>query len=444
VQLGGKLVVIVKKEVKEILRDPRLFFSMILVPTLLFPLMGVLSHAAVSATMESSRSPIAVGVLNLDRGSIASEILSDPALHLQLAAANITLVPLVEEGVRSREDLLKYLSDGGVPVAVVVPENFTRCVSSGVPAIIEVYSYVGSIVLGRLIGLGRVRLLIDALGQRVREIVLSRQAPEVSPEFIVNPLLQYPVTVYRGEVFRGVGPEALTSLMYGQGFAFPVVTMLLIILATQMAAVSVASEKEEKTLETLLSLPIGRSTILLGKLTGSILIAVAGFAGFMLGFQFYLSSVMGAVEEMPGAVGELSSRIFAVRPEGYALLGLNVLLSLLASLSAAVILAAMTEDVRSAQSLLGAIYFPMIIGYFGMMMYMMGGVAWIKAPLTLLPFTSPMLTWLDILRGDYAAVAVADACMAAETAALIYIAARLYATERIMTMRIRLRGRGTA
>ena len=52
-----------------------------------------------------------------------------------------------------------------------------------------------------------------------------------------------------------------------------------------MAATSVASDKEEKTLETLLSLSINRFTILMGKLFGSILVALIGAVGYLVGLK---------------------------------------------------------------------------------------------------------------------------------------------------------------
>ena len=60
----------------------------------------------------------------------------------------------------------------------------------------------------------------------------------------------------------------------------------------QIAATSVASEKEEKTLETLLSLPISRFTILFGKLAGSTIVAAVGAIAIIIGFNYYMGSFM--------------------------------------------------------------------------------------------------------------------------------------------------------
>jgi len=49
--------------------------------------------------------------------------------------------------------------------------------------------------------------------------------------------------------------------------------LIIMVLASQTAVTSIAIEKEEKTLETLLTLPVKRVTVLWGKLVGSTIVA---------------------------------------------------------------------------------------------------------------------------------------------------------------------------
>jgi ABC-2 type transport system permease protein len=83
---------------------------------------------------------------------------------------------------------------------------------------------------------------------------------------------------------------AMSFTMMNQSIMLPIMIMVMVMFAIQMAATSIALEKEQKTLETLMTLPVGRLTILAGKLTGSVVIAIAGSISYMIGFSYYTSS----------------------------------------------------------------------------------------------------------------------------------------------------------
>jgi len=288
-----------------------------------------------------------------------------------------------------------------------------------------------------MVGGARLYTLIDMINENIRLMIISENLPGVNPSFIINPVNRYPITIYRDKKIAGVPFEAFSSIMFTQGFTVPVVTFILIILAMQFAAISVASEKEEKTLETLLTLPVNRSTIIFGKLTGAILISIVGLIGFMLGFQYYMSSVFEFGGEGPPInVTEILS-VYSIPMEGYLIFGANILLSLLACLSVAVVLAAFTEDVRSAQSMISVLIIPMMIGYFAAIFFT--GILPETARLVLLsiPFISPMMASMEIIRGNLTSVLIADIAIIAETIALILITEKFYSSEKVLIAKIR-------
>ncbi|MBS7636480.1 ABC transporter permease subunit [Candidatus Bathyarchaeota archaeon] len=122
----------------------------------------------------------------------------------------------------------------------------------------------------------------------------------------------------------------------------------------QIAATSVAMEKEEKTLETLLTLPMDRLSILLGKLSGSIIVAAVGAVAYMAGYSYLLGSAMSGVP----ANLNLDFAALGLTPlfYGYLLLGTSLFVTMLSALALAIIMSAFAEDVRSAQSFVGYIY----------------------------------------------------------------------------------------
>ncbi len=122
----------------------------------------------------------------------------------------------------------------------------------------------------------------------------------------------------------------------------------------QIAATSVAMEKEEKTLETLLTLPMDRLSILLGKLSGSIIVAAVGAVAYMAGYSYLLSSAMSGVP----ANLNLDFAALGLTPlfYGYLLLGTSLFVTMLSALALAIIMSAFAEYVRSAQSFVGYIH----------------------------------------------------------------------------------------
>ena len=99
--------------------------------------------------------------------------------------------------------------------------------------------------------------------------------------------------------------------------------------AVQLAATSVAMEKEEKTLETLLTCPIDRLAILGGKLSSSIIIAAVSALAFMAGYNYVLSSITAGISE--NLKLDLAALGLVPSAFGYMLLGLSLFVTLLSA-----------------------------------------------------------------------------------------------------------------
>jgi len=436
--MAKALINIVKKEIKEIIRDPRLFLGMILVPLIMFPIMGLGIRTMVQSSAKQEQVTN-IAVLNLDQGKLAEQMFKDPNLLVIFKQNNISIIYLNDYGIVSEEEAIEYLMENeSIAALLIIPENFSECIYNQTPATIEVYMILESIGFEGFQGSTRVNIVVGTIKQLLVNYLIMSMDPNANPNFVTNPVVSYPVTVYKGKKIEGVPPEAITGIMFSQAFMLPFAVMFLLLIAVQFAAISVASEKEQKTLETLLTLPVKRTTILIGKLTGSIIISIVGAVGYMLGFNFYMSSITGMTEELPISAEELAELGLMIPTEGYLLLGATVFLALLACLSITVVIAAFAEDVRSAQALLSFIFLPTVI--LGMMSIFMiiGGVGTKYVVLFLLvPFTNPMIAGLQILSGKYFSVVLGIIAMAAETAIFIYIAAWFYSSEKVLVARLR-------
>lgn len=213
---------------------------------------------------------------------------------------------------------------------------------------------------------------------------------------------------------------------------------MLIILAMQLAATSVAAEKEEKTLETLMSLPLNRFTLLIGKLAGSAIIAAIGAVATIVGVSYYIGSFTFAGAAQPSI--DLSAIGLTPTPLGYLILGVSVFVSLLCALAVAVVVSVFAEDVRGAQSLLGFVYTPLVLPIFVLMFVDINTLPFaLRIFILALPFTHPVLAQQAMMTGDYLTPTLGIVYMAAFTLVILFVASRIFATEKILTMRLSLR-----
>jgi ABC-2 type transport system permease protein len=207
----------------------------------------------------------------------------------------------------------------------------------------------------------------------------------------------------------------------------------------QIAATSVAMEKEEKTLETLLTMPTDRFAILMGKLSSSIIVAGVGAIAYTFGFNYYISSLTSAIP----VSGNMNLVALGLAPSlfGYLLLGISLFVTLLAALALAVILSAFAQDVRSAQSLVSYVYPFLFVPALALMYVDINVLPFaLKAIFYAIPFSQPIIASKAVAMGDYLTAGLGVVYVTAFTLVIMYIASRLFATEKILTVKLRLRG----
>ena len=419
---------IVAKEVKELIRDPRILLGIILVPLLMFPLMGFMIRTSQEAAMESMKN-ISVAVIDLDKGAFVQNLTDILKFYGNLKVETLN--------ASSIDEVASDVQDSNVTAVIVIPEDFSENLTNGVRAELKVYG----VFRGGGIAESGTFSAVNNLLQLFEQTLINQAIEDASlePEVVLDPVIISAKSIVKGEPVD-MNPDALFAVAMSQFFGFPFAIMMLIILAMQLAATSVASEKEEKTLETLLSLPISRFTVLIGKLTGSVIVAALGAVATIVGVIYYVGSItFGAPTQMPvdlNAIG-LAPGLF-----GYAILGASLFVSLLSALALAVVVSVFAEDVRGAQSLLGFVYLPLFIPMIVLMFADINTLPLtIRIILLAIPFTHPMLAARAMTTGDYFTAIWGIGYVTIFTLVILYVAARIFATEKILTMRLRLRRR---
>jgi ABC-2 type transport system permease protein len=399
------------KEIKELVRDPKILVGMIIVPLIMFPLMGFAVQTSRQSAEESLRVlPIAIADLD---NSISSKNLTD---YLK-SQPNLNITWLA---VSNREEAFDYMRNSSAMVLIVIPHGFDANISIGEKGMLEVFSVFTGGSMTEQIG-----------SQLVNGYLTTYNS--LSEPFVAK---QY--SIVKGQPAY-VDPQVLFGFAFSQIFIMPFTILMLLIFAMQLAATSVAMEKEEKTLETLLTAPISRFTILAGKLTGSVVVALIGAAAYLAGFTYYFNSF--SFTSNAGTSVDLAALGLTPSLLGYVLIGASLFVSLLSALALAVVLSAFADDVRGAQSLTGFLYVLFILPMFFMMFSDLNALPLpLRIVLLAIPYTHPMLATKAVITGDYLLAGLGIVYVGAFTVVVLYVAARMFATEKILTMKLKFRG----
>ena len=421
------LLNIVIKEVKELVRDPKILLGMIIVPLIMFPLMGF----AIQTSMETAQQSIeetSIALLDQDQGPVAV------SLENYLALFNFTITRL--DGV-SVDEALTQVQESNVTNLVIVPSGFSQNITEGKTATLTVYTpFKGGGGIAASTQSSAINSLLGSFENAIVNQRINEGFPEANSTEILNPIILSEKSIVKGKS-ADVSPDILFGLMMTQSTIMPVGMITLLIFAMQLAATAVASEKEEKTLETLLTMPINRTMILAGKLTGSIIVAVVGALAYLVGFSYYMSAYTGLI---PTGGVDLAAIGLAPTIESYAILGVSLFMALLSALALAISLSVFAEDVRGAQALVGPLS---ILFIFPMIFTMFTDITTLPFPLSIIllaiPFTHSMLAANVTFTGNYIGAIGGIVYMAIFTVVVLYIASRLFGTEKILTAKLKFK-----
>lgn len=418
---------IVVKEVKEMARDPRILLGMILAPLIIFPLMGIMFSTSTEAVQQSLRT-MSIGIADSDHGGVAQNLTDYLQSHGNVRLQNMS-APSVNE-------IVALAQESNVTVVIIIPEGFSQSITENRSGQLQVYGVFRGGGIAGSAGFSMVQGFIDSFTHNLTLQTVQQKFPQ-NPDFVLKP-----INVTQGSVVQSkpvdIPPTTLFSIVQAQFIGLPLAIFMLIILAMQLAATSVAAEKEEKTLETLMSLPLNRFTLLIGKLAGSTIIAAIGAVATIVGVIYYIGSFTFAGPAQPSV--DLSAIGLTPTPPGYLILGLSVFVSLLCALAVAVVVSVFAEDVRGAQSLLGFVYTPLVVPIFVLMFADINTLPFaLRIFILVLPFTHPVLASQAMMTGDYLTPVLGIVYVVAFTLVILYVASRIFATEKILTMRLSLR-----
>ncbi len=407
------------KELKELIRDPKILLGMIILPLIMFPVIGgIMNYSIQSAQEQAQKTPLLV--LNNDGEDWSETFIDFLKPWVNVFVVNYTTPEeAITQGLLSSYNTTHFIE---------IPEGFSANLTAHSEENPKITASVN--FYGVFSGSG----IFESVGSSVIDNLIYLFNRKQAPDFVETTKS----SIIKGNITKNVDPSTLSGLMISQSIALPITIMILLTYSMQIAATSVAMEKEEKTLETLLTLPMDRLAILMGKLSSSIFVAGVGALAYMIGYNFMLGSIMTGVST--GVSIDLASLGLVPSLFGYLLLGISLFVALLSALALAVIMSAFSEDVRGAQSLIGYIYPLIFIPSFALMYLDVNTLPFaLKIVMYAIPYSHPIIASKAVIMGDYWTAILGIIYVTVFTIVVMYAASRLFATEKILTAKLKFR-----
>ena len=400
---------IIKKEFKE------LFTIGTLIPMVVIAIVFGLVGQSIGSIGERMEEKPVVGIVDMDDGAF-----SDIAMSVLTERAEV-----IYDGGDAEEGLEEVREENGVAL-LVIPENFSRNIYANHPGEIEIYWVMKGAGIMDSISSGVVEGLIQAVNRGI-SVKLIQEDSSFDPALVLNPTQRVETTFFKGKEVEGLSASQLGNVLSSQSIVIPIVIMMLIIMAGASVISSMGMEKENKTLETLLTLPVRRSHIVIGKIVGSALVGMIMAAIYMIGFSRYMSSFQ---------ISDINLADFglALGMQDYLLIGISLFVALLAGLSLCIVLGTFAKNYRSAQTLV----FPITaLAMISMFVTIFKDFDTIPAVLRIfvfaIPFSHPMMAMRALMLDNYPLVIGGIAYTAVFTVIMIVVAVRIFNSDRLLT-----------
>ena len=395
------IAVVYRKELTEALRDRRTLISTIVVPLLLFPVMSVGFASVASLLLGKAKEESAkVMVLGGD---------DSPAVMEQLK--KLDKVEIVPPTANWKDQVINK----DVRAAVEIPPNFESALVEQHPGTVMIYTYGGEL---------KSSFAAEKVEKRLTEyrdeVVKDRLAAKNLPDSVLKPFEVKQQNVAPPEKVGGAAIGGLIGYM---------VILLCMTGAMYPAMDLTAGEKERGTMETILSSPISRKDLVLGKfsLVLSASLATAALSVTSMGVSFWVAQHFHAFDLAEPGTKHTELAIHATAALSVFLMALPI-----AVLFSAVLftIALFAKTYKEAQSYLTPMTFLVIIPAVAAML---PGID-LTPKLALVPILNVSLLCKELIAGTYhwnfIAIIFASTCVYAGAA--LFFAIKMFQRESVL------------
>lgn len=416
-----RFFILLKKEIRELL-TPQMVIPFVLIIVVLY----VFGQYATKEA-KKSQGPQPIAVVDQDNSTLSKslvDVLSKSNFDVKAYPSDSTNIPTI-------------LKNNKLMIGLVIPNGFEKSVTDFAPKKLDTYAYIANFSVVGISKYANADKAVGVINEVISQQYLAAKAPNTNPSLLKNPVTATAHTAVKDKIAETSATAVLTYLATQASFV-PVILFLVITLASQMIATSIASEKENKTLETLLTAPLNRKMVVTAKMIGAGLVGLLLSSVYLIGFRSFITGGNSTFSSGSVDVGAALRQLdLVLTPSSYLLMGVVVFLGILVALSISIILGAFAEDVKGVQGTIAPLMVLMLIPYFATLLLDIGSLpTLVRYFIYAIPFSHIFLAMPNLYLHNNLFVIYGAIYELILFAIFTIIAARIFSSDLIFTMRL--------
>jgi len=420
---------LIKKELRELL-TPTTLIPMALIVVMFISLGSMINMAVDEATSGQLER---IGLLNADDTTTVvvdySAVAIDEISNIYGADYASSVIPFDASLYGDDQGIMNEMKDKGLSVLLVITPTYSENINNELRGVISIYYHQSD--LKGLINSSEstANALILAINAATSNEILSGipGAPDFS--FISAPAKNVNFLILNGTVHEGYAPSQMESALSTQNMFVSIMIMMVIVMIGSILISSMGSEKENKTLETLLTLPVNRTAVVGGKIIGSAIVGLIFGAVYLVGLYLGMGRTMGAGSG--NILGELGVSLTIV---DWAIVGVFLFMAILAALGICMILGAFAKNYKAAQTLIMPIMIMAMVPMFINMFSSFDALPPVlQGVMFALPFSHPMMVMGNLIFGNMTMILAGFVYLLLFCLVTLYVTVRLYKSDILLT-----------
>lgn len=330
----------------------------------------------------------------------------------------------------SVQEALETLEDVDGSSLFIISSNFTENIKSNQTGNIEVYWMMKGAGIMDSVPSAAASTLLGNVDTVIAATLISNHTSD-NASIILNPTSYTETTVFKGKEMSGISPTTIASVLSQQSLIMPLIVMMVIIYSGSIVISSMGTEKENKTLETLLTMPIRRTSIVFGKLLGAAVVGLIMAVIYMIGMSYYYTGLVGSSSV------DLASYGMTLDLLDYVLIGISLFAALVSGLGMCMIMGIFAKNYKAAQTMTMPITFLAMIPMLATMLTDFDTLPlFAQVVLFAIPFSHPMLAMRALMFDDYTLVLSGIAYASIFALVTMFIAVYLFRKDILLTGKV--------
>ena len=415
-----KFSILLKKELKEMLSVTTIATMFLMVFVLIFA-----GKAMSKAVDDVKKDATTITICDQDKTDFTKMMLDvmDKMEEMEVKRVEV-----------NSDDYAKELKDSDYKNVVIIPKGFTEQVEKHEIAKVIFAQRMSSIATFSNISTGS-KIALEMLQKGIKSTIYAKSSlNEATIKQLEDPIKLEEFTVVSDKQDQ-VASSTVSSIMQSQSMLIPIIMFLLIMYSSQMIMGAISTEKLDKTLETLLSSPVSRLSVISAKMLSAAIVAALQAAVYMFGMNKMMEGITGGMTDDKNTEEILKNLGLTMSVGDYILVGAQMFMTILIVLSISIILGALAKDAKSAQTLQLPIMLLAMVPYFVTMFIDVKTASPVIKYVTMaIPFTHSFIANQNVMFGDYTTYFIGLAYQFVLLCVCMFLALKIFMSDRIFTL----------